>query len=144
MKQLPGQLNLFDYTKELNMQQYGCGTCLCWHCLYWQSMRCPYGSCWDDYRAKTNPYDKAHPDKSPRTQWSNWKTEQAYWCRGGVTFPVHYCEKFVRYQGQKVQDCLEAVVCVFQDGYIRCSLVDSTGCEECYRLFLERENEQEL
>lgn len=30
-------------------------------------------------------------------------------------------------------ECLKAVVAVFQDGYIDCSLVDTLGCEACYK-----------
>lgn len=46
----------------------GCGQCVCRNCLYWWSDRCPYGGCWDNHRAEIDPYDKAHPDKSPREE----------------------------------------------------------------------------
>ena len=41
-----------------------------------------------------------------------------------------------------VRDCLDAVVTVYQDGFIRCSIVDNIGCEECYRRFEERMEKQ--
>lgn len=61
---------------------FGCADCVCKTCLMWWSSRCPHGECYDEYRAKVIPYDKAHPNEPPRTTWSNWKTDQAYWCRG--------------------------------------------------------------
>ena len=30
------------------------------------------------------------------------------------------------------------MVSVYQDGYINCSLVDTLGCEACYRQFEDR------
>ena len=60
-------------------------------------------------------------------------------CVGGIFFPAKYCEKYVPYAGQQVKDCLKAVVSVFQDGYILCSLVDGFGCKRCYEEFAERE-----
>ena len=139
MKQIPGQQDIFTYVSKQNEPSMLCSPCICNHCLYWWSARCPYGECWDDHRAETEPYDKAHPDEPPRTGWSNWRTDQAYWCRGGAFYPVHYCENFVRYQGQQVKSCLDANVDVFQDGYIMCSIVDTAGCEECYRRFTEKD-----
>lgn len=145
MKQISGQQDIFTYIKERNRPtEGGCGPCICLKYLYWWSCRCPYGECWDDYRAKADPYDKAHPDKPPRTGWSNWRTNQAYWCRGGTFYPVYYCEHFVKYKGQQVKWCLDCNVSVFQDGYILCSLVESVGCQECYRRFLEREEDKDV
>lgn len=109
----------------------------------WWSGRCPYGGCYDHHRAEVNPYDKAHPNEPPRTAWSNWKTDQAYWCRGGIVYPSLYCEHYIEYRGSEVQDCLYANVEIFQDGYKRCSLVESVGCEACYKRFLEKLNEEE-
>lgn len=113
----------------------GCTGCICRSCLFWWSSRCPYGDCWDDYRAKTNPYDKTHPDQPPRTLWSNWNKpgEQAHWCRGGTHYPNYHCEHFVKYKGQQVKHCLRSTVSVFQDGYISCSIIDSVGCERCFK-----------
>ena len=111
----------------------GCSDCLCRDCLMWWSSRCPYGECFDDLRAAVNPYDAAHPHEQPRRTWTNWRTDQAYWCRGGITYPVHACEYFVEYTGSKVKSCILANVQVFQDGYISCSLVSSHGCEHCYK-----------
>lgn len=119
----------------------GCGDCLCRDCLLWWSNRCPFGGCYDDRRAVINPYDAAHPNKPPRTFWTNWRAEQAFWCRGGFAYPTHLCEHYVPYKGSEVKSCLFANVQLFQDGYIQCSIVDSIGCEECYRRF-RIENEE--
>ena len=120
--------------------------CICEKCLYHWSGRCPYGNCYDDLRAKENPYDKAHPEESPRTYWSKWKKDQAYWCRGGMFYQSHECDKFVEYDKSKhiVKECLEAIVDVYQDGYIGCSLVELIGCEECMKRFNEKINEEEV
>lgn len=117
-----------------------CGGCICKHCLLWRSSRCPYGECWDNHRAQVDPYDKAHPDKPLRKSWSTWATDQAYWCRGGVFYPTEHCEHHIEYdeQSTRVEYCLYATVTVYQDGFIRCSLVDSVGCEECYKRWEER------
>lgn len=64
-------------------------------------------------------------------------------CAGGIFFPAQHCEKYVSYTGQKVKECLKAVVSVFQDGYILCSLTDNFGCEKCYEEFAEREADHE-
>ena len=121
----------------------GCGSCICRSCLLNASERCPYGVCFDEHRAKINPYDKAHPDKPPRTLWSEWNKpgEQAYWCRGGTFYPADACEHYISYLEEATicKSCLEANVVIYQDGYIRCSLIDTLGCEECYRRF-EKEN----
>lgn len=104
------------------MTVFDCGSCICRICLLWWSDRCPYGGCWDEHRARINPYD------------------QAYWCRGGVFYPTDKCEHFAEYDeaATQVQDCLRAPVTKYQDGYIRCSLVESVGCEECYRQWERR------
>jgi len=103
--------------------------------MLWWSNRCPHGECYDDMRAKKNPYDAAHPNKPPRTGWTNWRTDQAYWCRGGVFHPEKYCENFIKYKGCRVEECIKANVAIFQDGYISCSLVENMGCEACYKEF---------
>lgn len=127
------QLSIFP---ELRMD--GCGICLCRDCLKWWSDRCPHGGCYDDLRAQQDPYDKAHPGDPPRTGWSNWRSDQAYWCRGGVTFPTHVCAGYTHYEGSVVKECLCANVQEFQDGYIACSIVETVGCTECYRRFEDR------
>lgn len=135
---MKGQISLKEWERSLNYKTFaGCGSCICRHCLYWWSSRCRYGECWDDRRAIFNPYDKAHPDQAPRTHWSNWDKsgEQAHWCRGGTTYPIRYCESFVKYKGQQVKTCLKANVSVFQDGYILCGIIASVGCEKCYEEF---------
>lgn len=143
MKAIEGQISVFEYmAKEYPKTTWGgCGNCICKHCLYWWSMRCPYGGCWDDHRAQVPPYDKAHPDEPPRTGRSNWETDQAYWCRRGVCYPVYECEHYARYTGSQIKECLEANVSVFQDGYILCSLVDMVGCQWCYERWEDRDDE---
>lgn len=134
MKQIAGQIDLFAYVKERDRKViFHCGQCVCKNCLYWWSSRCPYGDCYDDIRAKENPYDKAHPSEPPRKAWSDWNKpgEQAHWCRGGIFYPVTYCENFVKYKGQTVEDCVDAPIQIFQDGYVICSLKDTIGCDEC-------------
>lgn len=97
------QVTMSEYLKT----RYGffpsCDHCVCRKCLFWWSDRCPVGECYDDKRAKEEPYNKAFPERSPRTQWSNWNLpgEQAHWCRGGTFYPVSYCEHFAKYQGAK-------------------------------------------
>ena len=134
------QITLVEYMESRKkIEIAGCRHCICKNCLYWWSSRCPYGECYDDNRAAESPYDEAHPDQSPRIMWTDWNKpgEQAYWCRGGIFYPTNYCEHFQKYQGQRVEHCLNVAVSIFQDGYIYCSIVDSIGCEECYRRFEE-------
>jgi len=139
MKQCSGQISIVEYLERCNAASMSCSPCICRRCLYWWSQRCPYGECWDDCRAKDDPYDKAHPDKPPRTGWSSWRKDQAYWCRGGAFYPAHYCPHYIHYDGQQVRECLRAVVSVFQDGYIGCPLVENIGCGQCYEEFMERQ-----
>lgn len=139
-KQVPGQLS-FEDLGNIQKSVSHCGDCVCRNCLYWNSGRCPYGACYDDYRAKTDPYDKAHPNRrTSRTSWSDWNKpgEQAHWCRGGILYPVHYCKHFVKYQGCEIRDCLKSVIAVYQDGYMSCCIIDSEGCEKCYEEFLRK------
>lgn len=138
---MEGQMNLEEWSNsQKKIAIGGCIDCACGACLYWWSSRCPYGGCWDDHRAQANPYNKAHPWEPPRKYWSNWNKpgEQEHWCRGGTCYPISYCPEFVKYKGQQIQTCLKASVSVFQDGYINCSLVESMGCEACYKEFEER------
>lgn len=115
-----------------------CTECVCRRCMRWWQGRCPWGACFDDLRAKVDPW--AGP---VRKTWSDWDKpgEQAHWCRGGVTHPVDRCLKFVSYRAPVVLDCIDAVVQKWPDGTIDCSLVDSVGCEECMRKFEERSEE---
>ena len=104
---MKGQINIFDYLSGIPVVTFGgCGQCICKKCLYWWSGRCPNGYCFDDKRAVDDPYDRAHPDKSPRTLWSDWNKpgEQAHWCRGGVCYPVYHCNHFKKYIGVKNAD----------------------------------------
>lgn len=132
MKQINGQIDMFQYLSEM-LVSMSCGCCVCKNCLYWWSSRCPYGDCFDDKRARVNPYDKAHPNKPPRTAWSNWNKpgEQAHWCRGGSFYITRYCESFVRYEGSVIEECIDCPIQVFQDGHISCSLKETIGCEAC-------------
>ena len=114
-----------------------CSECLCRTCLYYWSSRCPHGGCYDDYRARCNPYTVHHMTDPPRKFWSQWDEpeEQRHWCRGGMFFPADpgECDQYVEYTGQRVEECLKANVSVFQDGYIDCSLIRNFGCESCYK-----------
>lgn len=127
------QVTMSEYLQTRYGSFPHCGSCVCQKCLYWWSGRCPEGECYDDKRAKEEPYNKAFPERSPRTQWSNWNLpgEQAHWCRGGTFYPVSYCEHFVKYQGAEIEDCIRAPVQYFQDGYLKCTLKDRIGCEAC-------------
>ena len=142
---MKGQISISEYLTEKKRLFPHCGDCVCENCLYWWSSRCPYGGCYDDHQAMTDPYDKAHPGRPQRTAWSNWDKpgEQAHWCRGGIFYPVNYCQHFVKYRGCQVKECLKCIVAVYQDGYVDCSLVESIGCEQCYREFEERDAERE-
>ena len=130
-----GQMELSDFLKiseNPSLQMY-CKDCYCKTCLLWWSHRCVYGKCWDDFRAKANPYNKAFPDKPPRTGWSNWNKlgEQEHWCRGGAFYPERKCEHYVEYAGCTIEDCIAAPIQLFPDGYVICTLKDSIGCEAC-------------
>jgi len=120
-----------------------CSDCICYHCLYYWSFRCPHGGCYDDYRARYNPYTVHHMGDPPRKTWSYWDRpgEQQHWCRGGAFYPVDQgeCEHYVHYEGQMIQTCLKANVAVFQDGYIECSMINCYGCERCYEEFERRQ-----
>ena len=141
--QIKGQISIDAYIKDVSGPKMGCSDCICKNCLYWWSSRCPYGSCYDDYRAKENPYNRAYPDKSPRKQWSDWNKqgEQEHWCRGGTVYPIRSCIHFEKYIGSRIEECLKCNVQKFQDGYISCSLIEHQGCENCYKEFLERKLE---
>lgn len=131
---MEGQMTIFDYLEEPKTSM-SCEGCICNTCLYLWSGRCRYGSCFDDHRAKTDPFDKAHPERNPRTQWSNWDKpgEQAHWCRGGTLYPAKHCEKYVEYEGSTIEECLLAQIQVFQDGHIKCAMMDAIGCEACIK-----------
>ncbi len=133
MKQIKGQISIFEYTKAVKSTIWSCSSCVCDKCLYKQSGRCPYGDCYDDKRARVDPYDKAHPGRPPRKSWSNWNKpgEQAHWCRGGIFHPVSYCEKFVKFEGLEIQECVACNISVYQDGYIDCSIKTHMSCEQC-------------
>lgn len=46
-------------------------------------------------------------------------------------YPAYYCKSFTKYEGTTIEECIRAVIEVFQDGYIRCSIKDQIGCEAC-------------
>ena len=123
----------------------GCGECVCLSCLMYHSGRCPYGGCWDDLRAIEQPYTEYHSDI--RKTWTNWNKpgEQEHWCRGGICYEFDgACPSFIRFDPARkiVRTCLLANVEKFQDGFIRCSIIDSIGCEECYRRFEEEQKNE--
>lgn len=140
---LKGQIDFTEYLQRRRKVISSCSDCACRNCLLWWSSRCPYGGCFDDKRAVEDPYDKAHTDKQPRTAWTDWNKpgEQAHWCRGGALYPVSYCEKFIKYQGCTIKECLKSNVAVYQDGYIYCWMIENYGCEQCYKEFEERKYE---
>lgn len=128
------QITFEEYIKSRNETAIGyCGLCICRSCLYWWSGRCPHGKCFDDKRAKTDPYDKAHPDRPLRKGWSDWNKpgEQEHWCRGGIFYTAHYCEEFEEYEGSTMEECIACNIQIFQDGYIRCTFIDTIGCDAC-------------
>jgi len=125
------------------MTMGGCGSCGCNSCLLYRSARCPFGGCWDDHRAIVNPYNGCHAEV--RTAWTSWNKpgEQEHWCRGGVCYEREAdCPHFIAYDESRhiVRTCLLANVEVWQDGYIQCSVIDSIGCEECYRRLEEKDD----
>ena len=114
-----------------------CNECICRDCLLWWSQRCPHGGCWDEWRARHDPWPGP-----VRKQWSDWAEpgEQAHWCRGGALYPVDSCPDYIHYDRERTiaQDCLEGCIVKYQDGYIQCAMLDMLGCEECYRRFEAR------
>lgn len=142
MKQINGQMDIFEYLSEVKIFMH-CADCVCKKCLYWWSGRCPYGSCYDDRRAREQPYNEAHPDRAPRITWSDWNKsgEQAHWCRGGSFYPTRYCEKFIKYSESVIEECINCNIQVFQDGYVSCSLKETIGCEVCMRQQEGKENQ---
>lgn len=42
---------------------------------------------------------------------------------------------YVEYTGSIVRQCLEATTEIYQDGYIHCPILESTGCVECEKRF---------
>ena len=127
------QITIEEYLNSQKSTLASCGECICKKCLYWWSGRCPHGGCYDDFRAKDEPYNKGHLGLPPRTLWSDWNKpgEQAHWCRGGTFYPTSYCEHYVWYEGETIEECIRENVQVFQDGYMRCSVKDHIGCEAC-------------
>lgn len=127
---------------DAHPEYIGCSKCLCRTCLLNWSSRCIWDGCFDNIRALYKPYDKAHPDKPPRTGWTRWSEpgEQAHWCRGGSFYSTLICPFYITYDESKTvcKSCLEGLIVVYQDGYIKCSLIDLWGCTDCYRRFEER------
>lgn len=133
-----GQISIFDM-EPVGVRIGGCGGCVCTDCMKRWQMSCPYGECFDDYRAEMKPYDAAHPGVV-RKGWSHWNKpkEQAHWCRGGDFFLALFCEKYTPYIKPRIMECLNAPVTVWADGRIDCALVDAWGCEECMRIWEQR------
>lgn len=143
MKQIVGQISIEDFLKSCTPIIDHCGNCICDKCLFGWSKRCPYGNCYDGKRAKEDPYDKRFPERTPRTSWSNWNkpNEQKYWCRGGVFYSVKQCDRFVKYKGQEIQECIDCNIQVFQDGFVVCPTKERMTCEQCIEEAEGRERE---
>lgn len=109
-----------------------CSDCLCRYCLRWWQNRCPYGECYDDYRARTDPYTASHPERHTWTD-SHKPGEQEHWCRGGALYPAEDCEHYIEYEGQRIEECVKANIQVFQDGTRNCSMMVGGSCEVCLR-----------
>lgn len=139
--ELPGQLSIFDRTEPKPVTG-GCGDCVCMECVRWWQSSCPHGACWDDRRAEIMPYDAAHGGEI-RDLWSDWARpgEQAHWCRGGIFYPTHMCEDYMRYEKPLIRECLNAPVTVWKDGTLDCALVGVIGCEECMRRWEEKQED---
>lgn len=123
------------------MQKQGsCSECICRYCLYWWFGRCKYGECYDDCRAKDDPYTKYFPE---RHLWSNSHNpgEQEHWCRGGSWFVSEDCDYFEQYEGQKIEQCYRAMTSVFQDGYRICTMMVNGSCEQCLKELDRKMNE---
>ena len=116
----------------------GCGDCSCTTCLLYQSQRCTHGECWDDWRAKNEPW----PGRERRA-WTNWALpgEQAHWCRGGIFYGQRKCPDWIEYQREKtvVRVCFGECITQFQDGYIMCGLINLQGCEKCMEMYGPKE-----
>lgn len=118
----------------------GCHDCLCYYCLrYWQGRDCPYGGCFDDFRAVNDSYINHHPE---RHLWSlsHAPGEQEHWCRGGSFYPAVDCDHFIEYEGQTIEQCVRANIQVFQDGTRNCCMMVNGSCERCLRELEERKN----
>lgn len=118
----------------------GCGGCVCAGCLYYnRGFGCPLGGkCHDDWRAAHDPWPGP-----VRTQWSSWDQpgEQAHWCRGGIFYGTRECGHYIRYDERRtrVRTCVGCNVITYQDGQMRCGLVETIGCEECLRRYMPEE-----
>lgn len=140
--------NLGDMVRRKKMSKtfLACSACACHTCLYYWSKRCTYGECWDDYRAKYDPYPAHHMGDAPRALWSDWDMpgEQRHWCRGGFFFPDNQCGHYAKYEPDKhvIRPCLSSNVEVYQDGYIGCSVITIHGCRWCYDRFIKLANEE--
>lgn len=113
----------------------GCSGCVCKTCALWWVSGCPYGDCYDDYRAVEDPYTAHHP---PRYLWSisHEPGEQEHWCRGGAFYPVDTCPSFVAITVDPVvRSCFGQNVTDFGGGHIQCGLSKDIGCERCMTLY---------
>lgn len=56
-----------------------------------------------------------------------------------MTEPMYRDERIALHGTFTVQDCLEAVIEKYEDGFILCPLLETGGkCEECYENFERR------
>lgn len=99
----------------------GCTGCICESCLKRAQGKCPYGCCYDSWRAA---HDSQHR------------------CLGGIHYEIDACDEYVEYKGAEIKYCLNAAITIYQDGSICCPLVECLGCEECYELFESKQSEE--
>ena len=116
-----------------------CSKCICNNCFHRQRKNCPYGLCYDDKRAVEQPYQINFVNDYRNWSDINKPMERNHWCRNGIFYPVNKCSEFVMFKGVIVKECLKANVCIYQDGYISCSLIEGYGCENCYKEFMKKE-----
>lgn len=119
---------------------FGCSACECKKCLHWWKGDCPNGTCYDDARAKLDPYTNHYPK---RYGWSDADKpgEQEHWCRHGAFYPVTGLPCYVKYLGGRVEPCFGPNIVRYQDGSMKCYQVDYVGCAECVRRWEERHEE---
>lgn len=118
-----------------------CSGCVCTYCLHQnKGSGCPYGICYDDYRAAADPYTQHMPE---RHLWSRSHDtgEQEHWCRGGIFYPAEDCQHFIQYDGRTIEQCHKANIEIFQDGTKTCCMMVDGTCERCLKEMDRRINE---
>lgn len=93
-EQMRGQISIFDYIEDQDEHPDSlCSRCICYKCAH-HYKDCPFGTCYDNKREKEKPYMSKH-DK-PVTLMSNWERYLDQWCKGGIFYPSHICERYER------------------------------------------------